>query len=156
MKRLVNAAENASLKATMFIDENPKLSAGNDDFDNACSTVTYVINELNKSIEQAKQTSGSALVQSKLLTDAKELIEPGKSMMERSRSVIESIDDIDAKDPLLQNLVDLETALANLSSEIYKTDEVSQTLEVDAATELIASLKDDLEDFQNLAKTLGL
>ena len=78
------------------------------------------------------------------------------SMLERSRSILETIKDEDTKDSMLKNLTELETSLANLSSEIYKTEEVSRTLEVDAASELINSLKEELEDFQAVSKTLEL
>ena len=80
MKRLVIAAENASLKAEKCIEDSrkslPRLTAGNDDLDNAFTAVTAIISVLSESIEKTKQNSGSALVQFKLLKDAREFLEP--------------------------------------------------------------------------------
>ena len=82
MKRLVVAAENASMTAEKCIEENqtslPKLGATNDDLDNACTAVTDIICILKKSIEKTKQNSGSALAQSDLLNNSRESLEPGK------------------------------------------------------------------------------
>ena len=77
-------------------------------------------------------------------------------MLTRSRSILESVEDEDAKKNMMELLRELETSLADLSSEIYKTEQVSRTLEVDAAAELINSLKEELEDFQKVSNTLGL
>ena len=77
-------------------------------------------------------------------------------MLTRSRSILESVEDEDAKKNMMEMLRELETSLADLSSEIYKTEQVSRTLEVDAAAELINSLKEELEDFQKVSNTLGL
>ena len=80
-------------------------------------------------------------------------------MLSRSKSFLEgNADNANNKDidELMGILVEFETSLAGLSSEVYKTEQVSHTLDLEAASELISSLKEELEDFQQISKTLGL
>ena len=82
MKRLINATEKSVSKAEKYIKtgqaSESKLFSSNDDLENACTAVTDMIDILNASIDKAKQTPGSALAQSNLLSNAREYLDPSK------------------------------------------------------------------------------
>ena len=77
-------------------------------------------------------------------------------MLERSKSSLDTIDDEEAKNVLMNFKNEVDISLANLSSEIHRTEQVSKTLGIDAASELIDSLEKELEEYKNVASTLGL
>ena len=123
--------------------------AGSAEAENAVAGLKQTIGLVCRSLQDYQEKPASHIAKANLLTDASDLLKAGNTAVARGREA-EGLSE-DARD----SIEALAAALASLSKDKKKAEDVGQLLEIDAAEELLESLTAELENFKMTSKALG-
>ena len=162
IKRLENASKHAAATATQCIAASQGAGGHNtnshsqDELMESCKAVADVIPRLVEGVKMSMQSPDSAMAQLNLINNAELFIDPTNTLTNSTRSALPTVDNQSAALQLSNSSKQLDNAVKELRSCIYKAHQVCGSLEMEASVDLIEAMKIELDEFRAAVDALDL
>merc|ERR1711963_1350795 len=162
IKRLENASKHAAATATQCIAASQGAGGHNtnshsqNELMESCKAVADVIPRLVEGVKMSMQSPDSAMAQLNLINNAELFIDPTNTLTNSTRSALPTVDNQSAALQLSNSSKQLDNAVKELRSCIYKAHQVCGSLEMEASVDLIEAMKIELDEFRAAVDALDL
>lgn len=160
--RLEVCAKQAASTATQCIaassgaahhNTNP---ASQEEFNMECRTMAQHIPHLVSGVKGTQAQPDNPTAQLNLINASEQFLQPGTAVVKAARAVLPTVTDQASAMQLNNTSQQLGSSLADLRSAVTRAREACGGLELDAAEELINSLKDELGEFYRAVEAASL
>ncbi|XP_070163641.1 talin-2 isoform X3 [Polyergus mexicanus] len=160
--RLEACAKQAASTATQCIaassgvghhNTNP---ASQEELNMECRTIAQHIPHLVSGVKGTQAQPDNPTAQLNLINASEQFLQPGTSVVKAARAVLPTVTDQASAMQLNNTSQQLGSSLADLRSAVTRARETCGGLELDAAEELINSLKDELGEFYRAVEAASL
>ncbi|XP_014474910.1 PREDICTED: talin-1 isoform X3 [Dinoponera quadriceps] len=160
--RLEACAKQAAATATQCIaaasgaahhNTNP---ASQEELNAECRTMAQHISHLVSGVKGTQALPDVPTAQLNLINASEQFLQPGTAVMKAARAVLPTVTDQASAMQLNDSSQQLGSSLADLRSAVTRAREACGGLELDAAEELINSLKDELGEFYRAVEAASL
>ncbi|GBP64325.1 Talin-2 [Eumeta japonica] len=146
--QLITSAQNAAVYNTNKYSQETLLSE--------CKTLSEQLPRLADATAAATARPGRAAAQLELITASEAFLQPSGHVAQAARAVLPTVSDASAAKRLGDTTHQFTTSCADLRSAVSRARISCKGLELDAAAELIRSLRGELDDLEEAARAFEL